>query len=42
MKSMSAEELSGMGKSGLEYFQRNFRKDICMNHLCQILEGENS
>ena len=42
MKNMAPEELAAMGKSGLEYFQHNFRKDICMNHLCQILEGENS
>ena len=42
MKNMTPEELAAMGKSGLEYFQHNFRKDICMNHLCQILEGENS
>ncbi len=42
MKNMAPEELAAMGKSGLEYFQHNFRKDICMNHLCQILEEENS
>ena len=40
MKNMTPEELAAMGKSGLEYFQHNFRKDICMNHLCRILEGE--
>ena len=38
MKNMSVEELAGMGKSGLEYFQRNFRKDICIDHLCRVLE----
>ena len=40
MKNMTPEELAVMGQSGLEYFQHNFRKDICMNHLCRILEGE--
>lgn len=40
MKSMSAGELADMGKSGLEYFQRNFRKDICIDHLCRVLERE--
>ena len=40
MKSMSAGELADMGKSGLEYFQQNFRKDICIDHLCRIREKE--
>ena len=40
MKNMPVEELAGMGKSGLEYFQQNFRNDICIDHLCRILERE--
>lgn len=38
MYNMSPEELSRMGKSGFKYFQNNFRKDICIDHLCRILE----
>lgn len=37
MKNMSSADLVKMGKNGYEYFQANFRKDICMDHLCGIL-----
>ena len=37
MKNMSSADLVKMGKNGYEYFQANFRKDICMDHLCKIL-----
>ena len=38
MKNMSREALSRMGQAGYEYFSKNFRKDICMDHLCEILD----
>ena len=33
----SKEELELLGKNGLEYYNRNFRKDVCMEHLYQIM-----
>ncbi len=37
IKSMSADERDEMGRKGLEYFDRNFRKDKCIDKLCTIL-----
>lgn len=37
LKSMSDDERDEMGRKGLEYFDRNFRKDKCIDKLCTIL-----
>ena len=40
MMQMPEEELRKLGKNGREYFERYFRKDICIDHLCSLLEAE--
>lgn len=37
MKSKPASELRAMGEAGRAYFDANFNKDKCMEHLCSII-----
>lgn len=34
----SAAELERMGKNGLKYYEKYFKKDVCMDNLCQIMK----
>lgn len=38
MKEMPSDQLRHMGKKGRSYFDDNFSKDICMDHLSRLLE----
>lgn len=38
MKAMSAEEREHLGTNGFNYFNANFTKSKCMNHLTELLE----
>jgi glycosyltransferase involved in cell wall biosynthesis len=38
MKAMSAEEREHLGMNGFNYFNANFTKSKCMNHLTELLE----
>ena len=40
LRSLPADELAALGRNGKEYFDRHFSKQICMDHLCRILNGE--
>lgn len=37
IKSMSADERAGMGRNGKKYFDKYFRKDKCIDSLCNLL-----
>ena len=37
IKSMSADERVGMGRNGKKYFDKYFRKDKCIDSLCNLL-----
>lgn len=39
MKEMSLEELEDYGKRGREYFDKHFRKECCIDHLCELMDG---
>ena len=39
MKSLSEEERQAMGHNGFDYFDRNFRKDKCMDHLEELINN---
>lgn len=39
MKSLSEEERQAMGRNGFDYFDRNFRKDKCMDHLEELINN---
>ena len=38
LKDMSASERSQMGAGGLQYFDRHFNKDKCIDSLCRLME----
>lgn len=37
---MPQDELHKLGRNGREYFEKYFRKDICIDHLCSLLDPE--
>jgi glycosyltransferase involved in cell wall biosynthesis len=38
MKALPAEERKSLGSNGFRYFNENFTKSKCMNHLVELLE----
>lgn len=39
MKALSASELEAMANNGYKYYEKYFTLDICMDHLCELLEN---
>ena len=40
LKSKTLAELDLLGKNGYAYYQKNFTKDTCITHLCEIIENK--